>query len=226
MEKMLIATDFDGTLYRGGEIDDGTRRAIDRWRAAGRLFGVVTGRGRDFYDTALSLGLPFDYLIVCTGCLLLAPDGRVLREFLIPPETFAALEAALSAFADLTYCSKSDGLPRHHLYATFPSAGRALEVRQALLPAFGDRVSIHVNGPHINIGAAGTGKTEGVGLILRHFALPADAAAVVGDDYNDLDMLLAYHGWAVTSGQPDVVRRAPHRCESVGSLISALLETP
>ena len=45
---MLIATDFDGTLNRDGGIDGVTRKAIDDWRAAGRLFGVVTGRGIDF----------------------------------------------------------------------------------------------------------------------------------------------------------------------------------
>ena len=70
MQKRLIATDYDGTLNRNGVIDDETRTAIDRWRADGRYFGVVTGRGVDFYDTAKEVRLPFDYLIVCNGCLL------------------------------------------------------------------------------------------------------------------------------------------------------------
>ena len=95
--------------------------------------------------------------------------------------------------------------------------------RRELLPEFGDKVSIFVNGPHINIGNKGTGKAEGVSFVLRHFSLPADAAAVVGDDYNDLDMILAHQGWAVASGKPDVVKKAPHTCESVGSLIRSLL---
>ena len=63
MKKKLIATDFDGTLYINGRIAGETRRAIDDWRAAGGYFGVVTGRGIDFYDTAKEQGLPFDYLI-------------------------------------------------------------------------------------------------------------------------------------------------------------------
>ena len=92
MQKRLIATDYDGTLNRNGVIDDETRAAIDRWRADGRYFGVVTGRGIDFYDTAKEVRLPFDYLIVYNGSLVLSEDKTVLFESLIPAETFAAVE--------------------------------------------------------------------------------------------------------------------------------------
>ena len=223
MEKLLIATDYDGTLRQNGEIDAGTRAAIDRWRARGRYFGVVTGRGIDFYDTAREIGLPFDYLIVCTGSLILGADKRVLYESLIPAKTFAAIERTMAQYADIVCYSESDGTPRHHYYATFPSQERALQVQQELRGKFGELLSIFVNGPHINIGNRGTGKAEGVSQILRHFALPADSAAVVGDDYNDLDMLLAHNGWAVESGRKEVVARAPHTCKSVGDLIESLL---
>ncbi len=225
MKKMLIATDYDGTLNRNGVIDEETRAAIDRWRADGRYFGVVTGRDVDFYDLAKEKLLPFDYLIVCNGCLILSQEKDILYESLIPADTFAELEKAMARYDDAVFFSGSDGKPRHHYYATFPSAERALEVRQALLPAFGDRVSVFVNGPHVNIGNKGTGKTEGVGFMLRRYSLPPDAAAVVGDDYNDLDMILTYQGWAVDSGKPDVLRKAPHVCRSVGDMIRRLMET-
>lgn len=223
MEKMLIAADYDGTLNINGKIDKATRNAIDRWRNAGRYFGVVTGRGIDFFDTAKEVNLPFDYLIVCTGSLILAKDKSVLYESLIPAELFAAIEHAMASYADIEGFSKSDGNPRHHYYATFPSPKRALQVRKELLDKFGDRLCIFVNGPHINIGNRGTGKAEGVALVLQHFSLPEDSAAVVGDDYNDLDMILAHNGWAVESGRSDIVSRAPHTCKSVGDLIDSLL---
>lgn len=223
MEKRLIATDYDGTLNRGGVIDGHTRNAIDAWRASGRYFGVVTGRDVGFYDTAREVGLPVDFLIVYTGSLILSAEKSVLYESLIPADLFAELERAISEYPDVSWYSTADGKPRHHYYATFPSAERALQVREELLPAFGDRLSIFINGPHINIGNIGTGKAESVRLILKHFSLPADSAAVVGDDYNDLDMILAHNGWAMASGKPDVVKKAPHVCESVGDLIDSLL---
>ncbi|MBR3095649.1 MAG: HAD hydrolase family protein, partial [Clostridia bacterium] len=136
---------------------------------------------------------------------------------------FAALEDAMAGYADVIGYSKC-GESRRHYYAVFPDQERALQVREELLPAFGDKVSIFVNGQHINIGNRGTGKAEGVSFVLRHFALPDDAAAVVGDDYNDLDMILRHNGWAVAGGRPEVVAQAPHVCESVGALIDDLFD--
>ena len=223
MNKMLIATDYDGTLRRNSIIDDDTRHAIDEWRASGRYFGVVTGRGIDFYDTAREEHLPFDYLIVYNGSLIISEDKSVLFESFIPAETIAALEKAMACYKDIEYYQKNDGTPKHHYYATMPNTERALEVREDLLPLFGGIVNIFVNGPHINIGNIGTGKSEGVSIILKHFSLPEDSAAVVGDDYNDLNMILAHNGWAVDSGKPDVIKKAPHLCKSVGDLIKSLL---
>ena len=162
-------------------------------------------------------------LIVCTGSLILAKDKSVIYESLIPAETFAAIERVMTSYADIEDYSKSDGNPRHHYYATFPSQKRALQVREELLQKFSGQLSVFVNGPHINIGNSGTGKAEGVALVLKHFSLPSDSAAVIGDDYNDLEMILAHNGWAVESGRPDIVSRAPHVCKNVGDLIDSLL---
>jgi HAD superfamily hydrolase (TIGR01484 family) len=223
MKKSLIATDFDGTLYIDGKIDKSTIDAIDRWRAQGGYFGVVTGRNIDFYDFAAELGLPFDYLIVCTGSLIVDKNKSVIYESLIAPDVFSRIEKTMSAYSDIIDYSKSNGLPRHHYYATFPDTERALQVRNELKAEFGDVLSVFVNGAHINIGSGGTGKAQGVDIVLRHFSLPPDSAAVIGDDYNDLDMILAHGGWAVESGKPAVVKQAPHTQKSVGSLIDYLL---
>lgn len=222
-KKMLIATDFDGTLYIDRKISGYTREAIDKWMSAGRYFGVVTGRAMDFYETATGLGLPFDYLILYNGSLVISKDKTKLYESLIPVETFAALEEAMAKYGDIISYSKCDGTLQPHYYATFPTPERALHVQSELQPLFGDKVSIFVNGQHINIGNIGTGKAQGVDIILSHFGLPADGAAVVGDDYNDLDMILAHNGWAVENGKPAVVSKAPHICKSVGDLIYSLL---
>ena len=42
---LLLACDFDGTLYRQGTIAESDRAAVSRFRERGNLFGIVTGRG-------------------------------------------------------------------------------------------------------------------------------------------------------------------------------------
>ena len=39
----IIASDYDGTLNHGG-FDDAKLNAIDRWRKAGNIFALISGR--------------------------------------------------------------------------------------------------------------------------------------------------------------------------------------
>ena len=225
MDKRLIATDFDGTLFVNGEISPSTRKAIDLWRADGRYFGIVTGRGIDFIDKVKEERIPVDYLILYNGSMVTDKDGNTIYERFIPSDVFSELEKAFSDFGDAEHFSESDGLPQRHFYATFKDVERALEVKSEIDAAFGDRLAVFVNGRHVNIGTAGTGKAQGVKVVLEHFSLPRDSAAVVGDDYNDLEMIKEFDGWAVENGKPDVIRQAPHICKDVGDLAKTLMNT-
>ncbi len=40
----LIASDFDGTITRYGKVWEEDLAAIQKWRAEGNLFGIVSGR--------------------------------------------------------------------------------------------------------------------------------------------------------------------------------------
>lgn len=222
--KRLIATDFDGTFCRLGRVSGADKRAVRKWRASGRYFGFVTGRGMDFFRTAEELGVEADYFLLYNGALLAGPDGTVYKEYLIPRETFAQLEAFFRTYPDALSFDKADAAPFYHqYYARFENPQRALSVAGAVNAAFGDRVTAFVNGPHVNIGRKGSGKAQGVFDALAHFGLPADAAAVFGDDYNDIEMITAHNGWAVVNARTEVKEKAAHICASVGSAALALL---
>ena len=79
--KKIIATDFDGTLNQGG-IQPHVAEAIERFRAEGNLFGVVTGR-----DKAGSYGIfsreklfGFDFVLALNGALAFDAAGNKLYE--------------------------------------------------------------------------------------------------------------------------------------------------
>ena len=223
MDKRLIATDFDGTLYVNGEIPPSVRNAIDLWRADGRYFGIVTGRGEDFFEKVKEENIPVDFIIIYTGSVVADKNGNIIYEKYIPAELFAQLAKAFSEYDDVEYFSPADGNTKHHFYATFASVERALEVKADIDAVFGGRLAVFVNGRHVNIGTAGTGKAQGVKVVLDYFSLTEDSAAVVGDDYNDLEMIKAFDGWAVENGKPDVKAQAPHICKDVGDLAAKLM---
>ena len=224
MTKKLIATDYDGTINRGGIAPDDLA-AIAEWRAAGGLFGVVTGRGTDFFRTAEENGLKVDFHIVYNGALLALPDGTVIREYLIPRPVFAAIGDFFGKLPDAVSFNEADEREfYHHYYATMPTQERALEVARDVNALFGGDVTAFVNGEHVNIGKKGSSKTQGVFDALEYFGLPRDAAAVFGDDYNDIDMITTHGGWAVSTARPAVLEIAPHVCRSVGEAARELMK--
>ncbi|MCL2099757.1 MAG: Cof-type HAD-IIB family hydrolase [Oscillospiraceae bacterium] len=64
----IIASDYDGTLRRGSEIDPKDRAAVKKWREAGNLFGIVTGRDAPFIKNFINEDkLDIDFLIIYNG---------------------------------------------------------------------------------------------------------------------------------------------------------------
>ena len=216
--KRLIATDFDGTFYRHGEIDPADDAAVRAFRQAGGLFGFVTGRGTDFFDTVSKLGVTADFFCLYNGSLLALPDGTSVKEYRIPRATFAALEAFFAASPPVCSFDRAIDAPDYpHYYARYDTPELALAAATEVNRRFGDRVTAFVNGEHVNIGKKGSSKTQGVRDALAYFGLTEENAAVFGDDFNDLDMIVSLNGWAVASARPEVLKKAPHVCESVGA---------
>ncbi len=78
----IIASDFDGTLRRNGEVSANDRNAVEKWRRSGRLFGLVTGRDVSDALTAVeqSGGMEFDFIICCSGAYIIGGDGSCIFE--------------------------------------------------------------------------------------------------------------------------------------------------
>lgn len=225
MKKRIIATDFDGTFYVHGQVPEGTRESIERWRMVGNYFGFVTGRGRDFANTLKDIGVDYaDFIIVYNGSLICDMQGNVIHEEFIDRETYAALENEMSCYDDVVgFSHVGEELLYHHYYAQFPSSEKALEVAEYINGKYGSKITAFVNGPHVNIGVIGSGKAQGVSRILEHYGFDSGAAAVVGDDFNDLEMIMYHNGWAVENARAEVLAAAPHICKSVGDLADILL---
>ena len=116
----VAASDYDGTLLRGGKIDPETIEGIKAWRAAGHAFGVVSGRDYGMLVPQLrAYGVEFDYTVCNNGGIIRGADETVRFQATIAPHALTAIAAeptaqksfhfAFSA-ADVTYlCHHSEG---------------------------------------------------------------------------------------------------------------------
>ncbi len=89
----IIASDFDGTLLLPGKetLLSTDLEAIERWRAAGNLFGIATGRGINLIEKSLQrFGLSTDFLICANGAVI-SRNGRVCQTHRLTRSVFTSL---------------------------------------------------------------------------------------------------------------------------------------
>ena len=223
MSICLIASDFDGTVYHRGVIRDADRAAIRRWRGEGGLFGIVTGRGITFPQVMRDLNVGCDFFLCCNGAVLMDANGVILRERMLDPALFARLEEFFRKTPGAQDYTLTDAAATLHQYnALMPTHQEASEVTARLNERFGGGINALANGRNINIIKKGESKAAGVLSALEHFSLPPDAAAVVGDELNDIDMIRHFIGWAMSTGRPETIAAAGHLCEGIADLIRQL----
>ena len=86
MPRRLISTDLDGTIVFNGTIPLRDREAMARWRAAGNLLVINTGRSVSALEhVVVPMGLEFDNAILYTGAVIVDEDIKVRRSTALPP---------------------------------------------------------------------------------------------------------------------------------------------
>lgn len=127
----ILVSDYDGTLTSSWLVLRGDIvSAIRKWRDAGNLFGIATGR--DFSMTISETerwGIPFDFLICINGATIHDRECALLRERLFDDGVVADLLNHPAGQASLHFQLSGVGPLRLHLRegSWFPKLGVAYE---------------------------------------------------------------------------------------------------
>lgn len=113
MERILFATDLDGTLLRNNEISVPDLEAVKKLSEAGHLVVVSTGRPYNGVEWLLDrYGLEPEYLVLANGALILDRERNVIHHGVIGSEevrgiTRACLDLGFLVSFDTGYRSYS-----------------------------------------------------------------------------------------------------------------------
>ncbi len=246
----VIASDYDGTLNQNRIVSKEDMDAIHRWRQAGNRFGVITGRNlQGILHEMHYYSCPFDFLICNNGCVLYnekaelledrAGDGAVLPDlcgFLIEQKGLHVAVTGTEGRCCVEYegqvpgeggpwipLSKTAQIQRFTQVDThFHTEEEASALAAAVNERFHGRVTAFQNGGNVDIVPFGVSKAGGLTRYLELMKIPASQAVTVGDNLNDLDMLLAFGGYAIASGRPEVAKQAGKTCKNVADLVDIL----
>lgn len=239
----LIGSDYDGTLNHGG-IDEEKLAAIRRWREAGNVFGVVSGRGPDFLaELTEKLGDNFDFYASCNGGVAVDATGNPLFDCRCEGVDARAFVADLLEWgAPLAYVNYDDvcimvgnaattervdylvedmpDLPYFHKMAVFlPGPDEAGALVEKVRAKYGDSVNPLQNWWCVDIAPYGVDKAAGLRRLAAHFGVAEEDIIAVGDNLNDAAMVGAFRGYAMAQGSEELKAVADFVTESVTDLI-------
>lgn len=180
-----LATDYDGTLARHGETAASTRSALRRFRAAGGVPILVTGREIPDLQRVFDGMDLFDIVVAENGALLHWPATG--HEQLLGPTPEPSFVRAL----------QSRGVAPLSIGRVIVATSEPHEVEAAeLIRELGLERQVILNKGSVMILPTGIDKATGLAAALKELHLPASAVAGVGDAENDLP-LMSYCGLGV-----------------------------
>lgn len=238
----LLASDLDGTFSIG--TPDARRAAVKKWREAGNLFVIVSGRSLKWLTPEFkNLGIECDYYLAANGAVIADRAGKTLRTRRCPGEWIREIIDFLfqrncllcrllldedkmvfppDRLPDQPVISFAEAaeLPFFYQISTVcPAAEDASQVVRELAAAFPGRINPLQNGVCIDIVPAGMDKAQGIRNLIELLELPEENVIAVGDNYNDLSMIDAFYSYAIESGVEEARSRADRLTPNIVELI-------
>lgn len=246
----ILASDYDGTLNRGGSVAAEDLAAIAGWRKAGNLFGVISGRSYPNIREELRLHrVPYDFLIGNNGSVIydggpepasmITADGAVLSPLLQMIIEANGWHAAISLAHERYFVRLGNGReqnPREHwidpadmkripafcqIDTEFGGEEQAHAFAQKVNDRLGQAVTAYPNFRSVDIVPAGVNKATGLLRYIKLKNVTKERTLTVGDNFNDLCMILEFGGYAMATGNPDVIAQAKKSCGSIAELIES-----
>ena len=247
---LALASDFDNTLYfmwEEAHFKDGDLEAIRKFREAGNLFGVCTGRSwrgiTDVTDGVLDL----DFYILESGSLILDGDQNVLFKKCLSRATMTRLVEDFALARGLEFVvhagetvygkekvTYSDGTSMESFldmttddifgvsYAT-ENEEQAVALIAAIEAAHGDEVICFQNAKYVDTVSRGCSKGIALNYIKEHLGI--ETIGGIGDSYNDLTMLKeADVSFTFHSSPLGVQKEAGHLVDQVAGAIDILMD--
>ncbi len=247
----ILATDFDGTLYRNGTVSDSDKSAVARFRAVGNKFGIVTGRhlATALYEIGRQ-SVTYDFLICCTGGMILDSQNNILLEHRVPREAVLPLYRKTMEYCGMYFCVSvhqklfwydmggpspytsavilpaeqlSDLAFFHEAATCFTDEQTARRYVDSLNTAYPQWLTAHQNGVYVDVCAAHTDKVSGLFAVLQHFGVPSSALSVAGDNLNDLSMIQTFRSFAMKTGREELKQAAAHTVSNFREITELLL---
>lgn len=268
-KRLLLASDFDGTVGVGDQLQR-DRAAVNRFRAAGHLFGLVSGRNAaGLKEMRQKTALPCDFLLSDNGSVCYLPkkrendqdpfefdknaplfdpfyEGQLLFYHAGAEELFFPLaDFLLERGSKMVAVNDQKGAELLYLEeegriaASIPRdcwVARPFSQMSGLFECTEDAISAAKEGEKrfpqlvglvsdcLDFLPRGRDKAVGLAELAGLLGVEKEDLYTLGDNFNDLAMLRAFHGFAVENAPKEVKLQAKEgEIPTLAHLIDLLL---
>ena len=221
---MILFSDFDKTLYFR-DSDERTMtnlEAIEKWREAGNLFCITTGRSyKSVTEQMPQIKNICDYYIVDSGSIVLSRDGKLLNVFYFEPkivERIAEISKTFSEIPILVYYTpnsegleyKVDGITKLRLWfkdvSFLHSVNEQLMNTFPVFAVFNSSVKSNIAGLEdyhgfIEVVPIESGKSNAIKFLAQKEKILPEKIVTIGDGLNDLGMVRDFDGFAIEKSE-------------------------
>ena len=205
MKKILIS-DYDGTFYQN---DLDIKKNIDKvneFRTLGNLFVLVTGRSYvDLKQKIDKYEIPYDYLILNHGALLLSKDLEIIKVFTLDKELSDSILDYANNNKDIydvvlinTFKKRVDDTSNVvKIMLKLYSYEKAFEVKNYIDESYTNIRSYIVRDEDyylVEIVSSEASKSFMIEKILEKEKIVKKNVFTIGDGINDIDMIKNYNG--------------------------------
>lgn len=226
---MILASDFDGTIFIEGKISEKDIQAIRDFQEAGNLFVLVTGRSFSSLFPLIENKIAPNAIIANNGGHIFVNNNGRLEE------VYKAEIPLLKAKRFLEYYLKH--IPNEIAIFTENKKLKNLEnINEGIMALaiysdkeitnyFQDDFDFHYSIGVIDVVKKGINKQRGIDIIKKYYSINEEVIAI-GDDYNDIDFLKnTPNSYTLDYVRNDKVRKAANfSVNSVAELIRNLME--
>ncbi|MDL2292714.1 HAD family hydrolase [Acholeplasma sp. OttesenSCG-928-E16] len=226
----LIVTDFDLTLFRNYKELNQTIEFIEQFREKGNKFVVATGRSLFSLKNILGkINLPFDYLILCNGALILDDKYKLIKSYELNKDILSFLTKKYEhnkvrieyTGEDMESTNLSDMDKIFKMKIKSDDLALIDKIKNDIQKKYTKDVNAFLipveKGGLIDIVSFSTNKATAVSFILKNEN--CNMVYVIGDSENDVDMIKRFNGFAINTAKKEALSASTKVYDSVIDLI-------
>lgn len=250
----LFVTDFDRTLFVDRKISSEDINSIKDWQSKGNLFVVATGRDINSINEKIGIyNIKPDYLICNNGAALFDKDkNKILSNFIDRNIIFNVIDYIYNNYEGGLSLSEVNGKisiePKKGIsherdckklidYKDLYSIGEVYQIHKRfqgedytkvleedLNSKFFNHIIAYANSHNVDIVAKNVNKSRAI-KYLEDNLINIDKIITIGDSYNDIQMILDYDGFIVSSAKENLKKKVRNVCSSVSECLNIFSNT-